>query len=103
MIVETHLRTFAFTYEPGNSTSYRLVVTFDANLNIRCIAWPDMRWSCGDFGREVSAHWLRSSGRLKNKADANAIAEIVTHIVSCLSRGESPREVAGVLAWGETS
>lgn len=85
MIVETapSLTALAFTHEPGNGTSYRLVVTLDRAGNIRSIAWPDMRWSAGDFGLTVDAHWLRTSGRLKNKADAKAIADIVNHIASC--------------------
>lgn len=82
-MVDTSLSTFAFTHEPGNGSSYRLVVTLDHAGNIRSIAWPDMRWSVGDFGPEVDAHWLRTSGRLKNKVDAEAIARIVNHIASC--------------------
>ncbi len=82
MIIETapSLVAFAFDHQPGNGTSYRLVVTLDRSGNIRSIAWPDMRWSAGDFGRSIDAHWLRTSGRLKNKADAHAIAEIANHI-----------------------
>ena len=86
MILDTNHTTYAFIHEPGNATSYRLVVTFDASNNIKCIAWPDMRWSVGDFGSSVSAEWLHSQGKLRSKVDARAIADIVNHLASCRRR-----------------
>jgi hypothetical protein len=83
MLVVRMERTFSIVQETSG-TAYRLVVTFDANKNIKSIAWPDMRWSAGDFGREVSEHWIRTTGRLKNKIDAKNIAEIVNHLANTL-------------------
>ncbi|MGE0206117.1 MAG: hypothetical protein AB7E70_19595 [Hyphomicrobiaceae bacterium] len=94
MIVETApaLVAFAFDHQPGNGTAYRLVVTLSRAGNIRSIAWPEMRWSAGDFGLTVDAHWLRTSGRLKNKADAKAIADIVNHIADVYRQSLIPKE-----------
>jgi len=75
------LHTYRLDLQPGNGTRYRLVVALDAINNIACIAWPDMRWSAGDFGQYVSAHWLYTAGGLSSKADAEVIADAVMALV----------------------
>lgn len=81
---------------PGNGSRYRLVVVLHQGA-IRCIAWPDVGWSCGDLGSFVSAEWLAASaarGRKRGeaaftRADADEIAKAVNELV----RRQDPRQL----------
>ncbi len=75
-------------HEPGNGTSYRLVVVLDG-LNVKLVAWPDVFWSAGDFGGTPSAEWLANSaarGRKRGEpafgmVDAKEIAAFLRALV----------------------
>ncbi len=87
--------THILKHEPGNGTSYRLVVVLDGT-NIRLISWPDVCWSAGDFGDHVSAEWLaRSAARDRKRGcaaftlvDAQEIAAVVNALVERKRRGD---------------
>lgn len=76
-------------HQPGNDTRYRLTVVLRGGA-IRCIAWPDVGWSCGDLGSRVSAEWLASSAARDRKrgcaafslVDAVEIAAVVNDLVA---------------------
>lgn len=60
---------------PGNGTRYRLIVAIVDGC-YACIAWPDLRWSCGDFAQHPpGAEWLGAHGL--GDADALAVAAIL--------------------------
>jgi hypothetical protein len=87
--------THVVKHEPGNGTSYRLVVVLEGT-NIKLIAWPDVFWSAGDFADHVTAEWLANSaarGRKRGEAafgrvDAAEIALVVNTLVDRKRRGE---------------
>lgn len=65
------------SHEPGNGTRYRLHIVIGPEGTVDLVAWPDVRWSAGDFGRFApTAEWLQHSGGL-NEGDCEPVAAIV--------------------------
>lgn len=87
-------RTHKVDCSPGNGTRYRLWIGISAAGNIDYIAWPDMRWSCGDLGGHVSSDWIWHGGRLHDTICGHPDADEIARIANCCARNES---------WGKSS